>query len=114
LVSLEIIISTVADGLPERSYPQNLWGLSAGSSVGGNTDILTQNWLGEPLPCVLSGMSVKHADINDPVVRYLPNYTSSAIMVGLNFTEFETGTYDPDSNSVLSKSEISYKSFGNS
>jgi hypothetical protein len=104
---------SVADGLPERSYPQNLWALAVGSNVGGDANILSQNWLGEPLPCVLSAMSVKHADINDPVVRYLPNYTSAAIMVGLNFTEFETGTYVPDANEVWSKSEISANYFGN-
>lgn len=103
---------TVANGLPERTYPQNLWVLSCSDS-GGTDAGLSANWLGEPLPCVLSGMSVKHADINDPVVRYLPNLTSSAIMVGLNFTEFETGTYVPDANATWSKSEISAYYFGN-
>jgi hypothetical protein len=96
---------TVA-GLPERTYPQNLWSLVCTNSFGYDNG-LSADWFGEPLPCVLSGMSVKHADINDPVVRYLPNLTSAAIMVGLNFTEFETGTYVPFANSTWSKSEIS-------
>jgi hypothetical protein len=96
----------VATGLPERSYPQRLWTMNVlvADDLSGT---LNANWLGEPLVCVLSGMVVKHADINDPVVRYLPNLTSSAIMLGLNFTELETGTYVPEVNATWSKSEIS-------
>ena len=96
----------VATGLPERSYPQRLWTMNVlvADDLSGS---LNANWLGEPLVCVLSGMVVKHADINDPVVRYLPNLTSSAIMLGLNFTELETGTYVPEVNATWSKSEIS-------
>lgn len=97
---------TTASGLPERTYPQNLWALACTNSAGSDNG-LSADWLGEPLPCVLSAMSVKHADINDPVVRYLPNLTSAAIMLGLNFTEFETGTYVPQFNQTWSKSEVS-------
>ena len=102
----------VANGLPERSYPQALWTIACTNSTGYDGG-LSANWLGEPLPCVLSAMTVKHADVNDPVVRYLPNFTSAAIMLGLNFTEFETGTYVPEANATWSKSEISAYYFGN-
>ena len=108
----------VATGLPERSYPQRLWNVSVlrnsnGQSGDGdyNQDS-TSDWFGEPLPCVLSGMVVKHADYGDPVVRYLPDLRSSAVLLGLNFTEFETGTYVPESNATWSKSEISDFYFG--
>ena len=101
----------VATGLPERSYPQRLWTINV-LQLKETAESLNANWLGEPLVCVLSGMVVKHADANDPVVRYLPNLTSSAIMLGLNFTEFETGTYVPEANATWSKSEISDYYFG--
>ena len=102
----------VASGLPERTYPQNLWvfQLSTGaqSSVSPSA---TADWLGEPLPCVLTTVTVKKNDAADPIVRFLPNGNSNVILLGLVFREFETGTYDPDENAVLSKSEISYKYF---
>ena len=113
---------TVASGLPERSYPQNLWTLmmSRGNGAGfgtngmanaSNTD-LTADWLGEPLVCVLDTVKVQKNDAIDPIIRYLPNGSSSVTLLGLVFTEFETGTYDQSVNSTLSKSEISYKYFG--
>lgn len=107
----------VATGLPERSYPQRLWtidvlGAGQGFQDGVITESKTADWLGEPLPCVLSGLVVKHADVGDPVVRYLPDGRSSAILLGLNFTEFETGTYVPSANATWSKSEISDFYFG--
>lgn len=109
----------VASGLPERSYPQNLWCLqvSSGNQValdtgggglaGSGTQPLTANWLGEPLVCVLETIKVEKNDASDPIIRYLPNGLSSLTLLGLVFTEFETGTYDPSYNAVLSKSEIS-------
>lgn len=102
---------SVAGGLPERTYPQNLWTINVNGP--GDTDALTANWLGEPLPCVLRQIVVKRNDKSDPIIRYLPNATSSVTLLGLIFTEFETGTYDPDENAILSKSEISAKYFGN-
>jgi len=109
---------TVATGLPERSYPQNLWAIQcspgnqialSGSADGsaGDNNTLTDNWLGEPLVSVLETVRVEKNDASDPIIRYLPNGASSITLLGLLFTEFETGTYDPPTNSVLSKSEIS-------
>ena len=113
---------TVVEGLPERSYPQNLWVLqvSPGNqiplNVGGNSNApLSSNWMGEPLVCVLETIKVEKNDASDPVIRYLPNGGSSITLLGLLFTEFETGTYDPSMNTVLSKSEVStvYSQGGN-
>lgn len=105
----------VASGLPERSYPQNLWALAVtkgnGIALGGEEN-LTANWLGEPLVCVLNTIIVKKNDDADTVIRYLPNGGSSVTLLGLVFTEFETGTYVPDVNATWSKSEISTYYFG--
>lgn len=108
---------SVAD-LPERTYPQNLWCLQV---TGGNNqesgtadNNLTADWLGEPLVCVLQNVIVKKNDDADPIVRYLPNLKSSVTLLGLLFTEFETGTYMPESNRLRSKSEISTEYFGES
>jgi hypothetical protein len=109
---------TVAD-LPERTYPQNLWclqvtpGNSNATSFDGANN-LTANWLGEPLVCVLQNVIVKKNDDADSVIRYLPDLRSSITLLGLLFTEFETGTYVPDTNSLRSKSEISKDYFGDS
>jgi hypothetical protein len=108
---------TVASGLPERSYPQNLWTLQVTSGNGrafGGENNLSANWLGEPLVCVLETIKVQKNDESDPVIRFLPNGASSLTLIGLVFTEFETGTYDFGNNSLLSKSEISTKYFGSS
>jgi hypothetical protein len=122
-IAIEEIVGTfrkssypaVATGLPERSYPQNLWTLAVtkgnGVALGGEEN-LTANWLGEPLVCVLNTVIVKKNDDADTVIRYLPNGASSVTLLGLVFTEFETGTYVPETNSILSKSEISYRYFG--
>jgi hypothetical protein len=114
---------SVASNLPERSYPQNLWTLkvtkgnnvvldSGSGSPEGYGDNLTSNWLGEPLVCVLNTIIVKRNDDADSVIRYLPNGASSLTLLGLVFTEFETGTYIPPANATWSKSEISYRAFG--
>jgi hypothetical protein len=106
---------TVASGLPERSYPQNLWAIKVtqgnARAFGGESN-LTANWLGEPLVCVLETVKVQKNDESDPIIRFLPNGASSITLLGLVFTEFETGTYDPRSNSIISKSEISTRYFG--
>lgn len=105
----------VASGLPERSYPQKLWTLAVtrgnGVALGGDIG-LTANWLGEPLVCVLNTVVVQKNDEADTVIRYLPNGASSVTLLGLVFTEFETGTYVPEANQVWSKSEISTYYFG--
>jgi hypothetical protein len=82
-----------------------------GVALGGEGN-LTANWLGEPLVCVLNTVMVKKNDDADSIIRYLPNGGSSITLLGLQFTEFETGTYVPGANAVWSKSEISYNSFG--
>jgi hypothetical protein len=113
----------VASGLPERSFPQKLWSLAVtkgngvalgGNGPGGGEANLTANWLGEPLVCVLQNVIVKKNDDADTVIRYLPNGASSVTLLGLLFTEFETGTYVPETNSIMSKSEISTMYFGTS
>jgi len=94
------------DGLPERTYPQNLWTIRASSSVDTVADAYTTTWLGDPLPCVLSSMSVERGDPSDPVLKSLPNGAPAITLLTIGFTEFETGTVQ---NGVLkSKSEISY------
>jgi len=110
----------VANGLPERTYPQNLWTISVSPGFTNNPNPtgpltnLTANWLGEPLPCVLQSMVVKKNDDSDPVLRLLPNGLSNVTLLGLVFVEFETGSYDYDRNRLLSKSEVSFNSFGTS
>lgn len=127
-VQVEQIIGTfrkssypnVANGLPERTYPQNLWTISVSPGFSNNPNPtgpltnLTANWLGEPLPCVLQSMVVKKNDDSDPVLRLLPNGLSNVTLLGLVFVEFETGSYDYDRNRLLSKSEVSFNSFGTS
>lgn len=105
----------VALGLPERSYPQKLWVIK----VTNNNSItpVTENpdavWLGTPLPCVLKSVAVRKNDKNDPIIRILPNGYSNFTMMSLTFEEFETGTFDPIAQEILSKSEISAQYFGN-
>lgn len=95
---------------PERSFPQNLWVIQAVSGNqpgwGGYTDNIGAEIFGDPLVCVLKSMEVKRADRDDPIIRYLPNGSSNVTLLGLLFQEFETGSYDFFSNSVISKSEI--------
>lgn len=102
----------VATGLPERTYPQSLWTIRVEADDTSSAGNDTGDWLGEPLPCVLSGVIVKHADQSDPVLRYTPNLTSSVVLLGLNFVEFETGSFVPLANETWSKSEISTYYFG--
>jgi len=97
---------TVASGLPERSYPQNLWAFSM-QGLGGNE--ISRDFLGRPLTMVLKTVIVKKNDELDPVVRFTPTGHSNITLLGLVFQEFETGTYDPQENQVLSKSEIAAK-----
>jgi hypothetical protein len=62
----------------------------------------------------LNTVIVKKNDDADAVVRYLPNGASAVTLLGLVFTEFETGTYVPGANATWSKSEISSYYFGES
>ena len=94
-------------------FPQSLWTIRCGSYFQASSGInSTGDWFGEPLPCVLSGIIVKHGDQGDPVLRLNPGGASSVIMLGLNFIEFETGSYVPFANETWSKSEISTYYFG--
>jgi hypothetical protein len=104
---------SVASGLPERTYPQNLWTLvvTKNSNFTSTSNNLTSDWLGDPLPCVLRSVTVKKNDKADPVVRLLPNGYSNITLLGLVFEEFETGSFD--GTRILSKSEVSVNSFGN-
>lgn len=95
---------------PERTFPQNLWTLEVteGNVTQSIFENLSEVWLGEPLPCVLSQVVVKKNDAGaDPVIRFLPSGTSSYTLMSVVFTEFETGTFVPAANYVWSKSEIS-------
>jgi hypothetical protein len=96
---------SVAGGLPERSYPQNLWTLQVLPNFSGdNVEDVTSDWLGEPLPCVLASVVVKQNDRTDSIVRFLPSGFSNFTLLALSFIEFETGTMD--GNILKSKSEI--------
>jgi len=99
----------VVANYPERTYPQNLWVIQVtpGSGLQNTFENLSEIWLGEPLPCVLENVTVKRNDKSDPVVRLLPNGSSSYTLLSLIFTEFETGTFVPQANYLYSKSEIS-------
>lgn len=105
---------TVANGLPERTYPQNLWRIKVTNNpnLTAASTSPSADWLGDPLPCVLKTVSVKKNDKADPVVRILPNGYSNITLLGLVFEEFETGSYDAVEQDVFSKSEISYNYFG--
>lgn len=107
---------TVAMGLPERTYPQNLWALTVTYNEAVTAEVASENptaeWLGDPLPCVLKTVTVKKNDKADPIVRILPNGYSNITLLGLVFEEFETGSYDAQKGEIFSKSEISYNSFG--
>jgi hypothetical protein len=103
---------TVASGLPERSYPQNLWSITM---EGINGQRIDGDFLGRPLTLVLKTVVVKRNDELDPVLRFTPSGHSNVTLLGLVFQEFETGTYDPTEprgGQVLSKSEISAKYLG--
>lgn len=108
---------TVALGLPERTYPQNLWMLTVTYGDSATVNVVSENptddWLGDPLPLVLKTVTVKKNDRADPIVRILPNGYSNITLLGLVFEEFETGSYDPVRGRLLSKSEVSWNSFGN-
>lgn len=100
---------TVASGLPERSYPQNLWAITMEGLNGQRVD---GDFLGRPLTLVLKTVIVKKNDEIDPVVRFTSSGHSNVTLLGLVFQEFETGTYDPTEprgGQVLSKSEIADK-----
>lgn len=72
-----------------------------------NLNDLTNIWLGDPLPLVLSSLSVEKGDPNDPVLKFFPDTNSFITLLTLQFTEFETGTYSSRDNKLKSKSEIS-------
>lgn len=90
---------------PEKVYPPSLWVMQV---VGfGNTDFLTESWLSDPLVCVLTNVVINKIPFEDKSVsRVFQDGSSMATSLTLLFKEFETGTYDPSRNRVLSKSEI--------
>ena len=99
---------TVVANLPERSFPQNLWTITA-LSAAANSSYLSSSWLGDPLPCVLTSMEVDKGDPADPVLKVLPNTRSATTLMTISFAEFETGTFAPNYSGgvLLSKSEVS-------
>lgn len=110
---------TRVDGMPERTYPQNLWSMKIiPGNNSANEDVnYTADWLGDPLVCVLTSITVKKNDKADPVIRLLPNGYSNITLLSLAFEEFETGTWDPfygdGAGAIRSKSEISADEFPN-
>ena len=99
----------IVPSLPERSMPQNIWSIYAIGNVANQESdpSITNSWLGDPLPCVLQHMEVDKGDPSDPVLKILPNSKSLMTLLTLTFLEFETGTYAPIMNKLLSKSEVS-------
>jgi hypothetical protein len=99
----------IVPNLPERTMPQNIWTISAiGFVADEESDAsITNSWLGDPLPCVLQHMEVDKGDPSDPVLKILPNSKSLITLLTITFLEFETGTYAPIMNKLLSKSEVS-------
>lgn len=90
---------------PEKVYPPSLWGMQVVGA--GNSDFLTQSWLSDPLVCVLTNVVINKIPFEDKsIARFFQNGSSMATSLSLLFKEFETGTYDPSFNRVLSKSEI--------
>jgi len=100
----------VVPNLPERTFPQNLWIIDAASNGQVTAEYLTNSWLGDPLPCVLSGMQVDKGDPADPVLKVFKNARAVITLLTINFTEFETGTFAPSYQNgvLLSKSEVSF------
>jgi len=95
--------------LPERTFPQNLWTIDAYSNGEVDPGYLSNSWLGDPLPCVLSSMQVDKGDPADPVLKVFRNARAVITLLTVSFTEFETGTFAPNYNGgvLLSKSEVS-------
>jgi len=90
---------------PEKVYPPSLWAMQVVGA--GNSDFLTQSWLSDPLVCVLTNVVINKIPFEDKsIARFFQNGSSMATSITLLFKEFETGTYDPNRNKVLSKSEI--------
>lgn len=99
---------SLVPGYPERVYPQSLWRIRVRSNSGTfNDQQLSEAWLGDPMPLLLTSAAVEKNDSADSVVRTLPNGDSVFTLLRLSFMEFETGTYDPETNTLKSKSEIS-------
>lgn len=89
----------------EKIYPPSLWGMQVVG--GGDSTFLTESWLSDPLVCVLTNVVINKIPFDDKsVARVFQNGASMATSLRLVFKEFETGTYDPNRNRVLSKSEI--------
>lgn len=100
--------------LPERSFPQAIWtlrvskGLPLGQ-VGLIEDInLTADFLGEPMPLVLTSMVVKYSDASDPIVRTFSDGRPTITLLSVTFREFETASLNPQGANayLVSKSEI--------
>lgn len=90
---------------PEKVYPPSLWAMQVVGA--GNSVFLTQSWLSDPLVCVLTNVVINKIPFEDKsVARFFQNGSSMATSITLLFKEFETGTYDPNRDRVLSKSEI--------
>jgi hypothetical protein len=90
---------------PEKIYPPSLWAMQVVGA--GDSAFLTQSWLSDPLVCVLTNVVINKIPFEDKsIARVFQDGSSMATSITLLFKEFETGTYDPTFDRVLSKSEI--------
>jgi len=90
--------------LPERIYPPPIWVMYIGGT-GGPVDSLTRNWLGDPMPLVLTSVSVNKVPLDSKRVTYFTDGQPVATAISVLFKEFETGAINPDTRFVQSKSE---------
>lgn len=97
---------SIVPNLPERTFPQYIWTIDV-TAEGDTGTPLNSIWLGDPLPCVLSSITVEKGDPNDPVLKVMPDGQSLITNLTLSFVEFETGTFAPQQNKLFSKSEVS-------
>ena len=90
-------------GGPERIYPPPIWTLRIAASNGDDLG-LTRDWLGDPMPCVLAGISVNKVPLDSNRPTYFTNGQPFATALSVIFKEFETGAIG-NGGFVISKSE---------
>lgn len=93
-----------ATSIPERVFPPPLWRIQV---IGqGNSEYLTRQWLGDPLVCVLTNVSINKIPFGEQTpAKFFQDGSPAATSLTLTFKEFEQGTYK--NGLVFSKSEIS-------
>ena len=74
------------------------------AGANGDDGGLTRDWLGDPMPCVLAGISVNKVPLDSNRPTYFTNGQPFATALSVIFKEFETGAIG-GSGFVISKSE---------